>query len=165
VVAGLPSLNRMMIQAGVLGNPYREACLISTVNAESFFEYNIREIGDTREYGGRGFVQLTGKLLPDGTIMNYEPCGKWIGIDLVKEPDLAMDIRYSWLCLLWYWTKARPDCNKYADELLMGRVNAAIGYPIGDGKADAARCANAARWVKHRTGETVVFNCDRKATL
>ncbi len=39
-------------------------------------------------YYGRGFVQLTHKK-------NYEKLGHRLGIDLVNNPDLAMDRRYS----------------------------------------------------------------------
>lgn len=39
-------------------------------------------------YYGRGFVQLTHKS-------NYEKLGKFLNIDLVTNPDLALDRRYS----------------------------------------------------------------------
>lgn len=39
-------------------------------------------------YYGRGFVQLTHKT-------NYEKLGKFLNIDLVKNPDLALDRRYA----------------------------------------------------------------------
>lgn len=42
--------------------------------------------GDGIKYRGRGFVQLTWKV-------NYDRAGKAIGVDLVKNPDLAMDLK------------------------------------------------------------------------
>lgn len=52
---------------------------------------NEKALGDLvyKEYGGflyrgRGFIQITGK-------QNYDKFGKLIGVDLVKNPDLACD--------------------------------------------------------------------------
>lgn len=42
------------------------------------------EPGDGIKYCGRGYVQLTWKT-------NYLRCGREIGVDLVSQPDLAMD--------------------------------------------------------------------------
>lgn len=40
--------------------------------------------GDGARYAGRGYVQLTGRA-------NYDRAGRAIGVDLVGNPDLAMD--------------------------------------------------------------------------
>lgn len=45
-------------------------------------------------YHGRGFVQLTWKE-------NYDKQGKRLGIDLVNNPDLALDLNYASDILVW----------------------------------------------------------------
>jgi hypothetical protein len=44
----------------------------------------VDEVGNKSMYRGRGYIQLTGKN-------NYEYFGKKLGIDLVKNPELAND--------------------------------------------------------------------------
>jgi putative chitinase len=75
VETGLPSLNQAMRDANI-NTPYRKAAFLATLVHESRLEYNIREIGDTRLYGGRGYIQLTGDF-------NYGPAGQYLGIDLL----------------------------------------------------------------------------------
>jgi putative chitinase len=141
IETGLPSLNREMLAAEIT-TPRRIAAFLTTLRFESRFRYNIHQFNDTRPYAGRGFIQLTGKVLPDGDVMNYGPCGRYLGIDLIGNPDLALTLEWSAKIARWYWTVARPNCNAYADALRMGKVNAAIGYPRSpDGSNDNARCA------------------------
>ncbi len=47
------------------------------------------ESGDGWRYRGRGWLMLTGRS-------NYRAVGKALGIDLVKEPDLARDSSIAW---------------------------------------------------------------------
>ena len=100
VQTGLPSLNQAMRDANI-NTPYRKAAFLATLVHELLLEYNIREIGDTRPYGGRGFTQLTGDF-------NYGPAGQYFGIDLLGNPDLAMSLQWSAPIARWYWTVARP---------------------------------------------------------
>ncbi|MGW7681095.1 glycoside hydrolase family 19 protein [Kribbella sp. NPDC054772] len=155
VEEGLPSLNQAMRDANI-NTPYRKAAFLATLVHESRLEYNIREIGDTRPYGGRGYIQLTGDF-------NYGPAGQYLGIDLLGNPDLAMSLQWSAPIARWYWTVAR-DINPYADKLDMGRVNAAIGYPAG--AEDQRRCdsfKNALKYLNGSVPDGVI--CTRPAKL
>ncbi|TCC28477.1 glycoside hydrolase family 19 protein [Kribbella sindirgiensis] len=155
VETGLPSLNQAMRDAQI-NTPYRKAAFLATLVHESRLEYNIREIGDTRPYGGRGYIQLTGDF-------NYGPAGQYFGIDLLGNPDLALSLQWSAPIARWYWTVAR-DINPYADNLDMGRVNAAIGYPAG--AEDQRRCDSFKNALNYLTGSVPSgVICTRPAPL
>src|SRR5690625_3053198 len=155
VAEGLPSLNQAM-QAADITTPERKAAFLATIAHESLFEYNIREQGDTRPYGGRGYIQLTGDF-------NYGPARAYLGIDLLGNPDLAMSLEGSAPLARWYWTVAR-DINPLADQLDMGAVNAAIGYPAGE--EDNRRCASFESALEYLTGSVPPgINCTRPAGL
>jgi len=155
VQTGLPSLNQAMRDANI-NTPYRKAAFLATLVHESRLEYNIREIGDTRPYGGRGYIQLTGDF-------NYGPAGQYFGIDLLGNPDLAMSLQWSAPIARWYWTVAR-NINPYADALDMGRVNAAIGYPAG--AEDGRRCDSFKNAIRYFTGSVPGgIICTRPAPL
>jgi putative chitinase len=143
VERGLPSLLEEMA-LGEITTPRRIAAFLTTLAHESAFEFNSREHGDTRTYGGRGLIQLTG-------IDNYRAAGSWLGVDLVAAPDKAMDLAWSAKIARWYWTVAR-HCNDLADKLLIGKINAAIGYPVGDGTEDTRRCDSFELAMRHLTG-------------
>lgn len=143
IADGWPSLLEAM-NAAQINTPARQAAFLTTLVFESGLRYNRRQISQTRKYYGRGYIQLTGRSTdPDanGYVMNYTDAGRYLGVDLVGSPDLALDIRYSARIAAWYWTSARPSCNAYADALRMGKINAAIGYPRdGAGTNDNNRC-------------------------
>jgi len=162
VLEGLPSLLQAMHDAKI-NTPRRVAAFLTTLLTESWLEYNVRQVSDARPYAGRGYIQLTGKVLEDGSIMNYTPAGKYLGIDLVEEPDLALDIRYSAKIAVWYWTKARPKCNEWADNNQMGKINGAIGYPrSADGSNDNARCLTYQMALQYLTkGALEHIDCNR----
>lgn len=145
VEAGLPGLLEQMTVAEI-NTPRRVAAFLTTLAHESRFLYNIKAKGDDRVYAGRGYIQLTGSK-------NYEAAGIHLGCDLLVDPDLALSLEWSAKIARWYWTKARPRCNEYADTLQMGKVNAAIGYPVGDGTEDKRRCTSFANALKYLTGE------------
>lgn len=52
--------------------------------------------GDGWRYRGRGLTHLTGKA-------NYREAGRYLGIDLVKEPDLAADPEIAVRIAIWFW--------------------------------------------------------------
>lgn len=66
------------------------------------------EPGDGVKYAGRGYVQLTGRT-------NYRKAGAAIGLDLLKEPDLACEPATAARILVWgmatgaYTGKANRD--------------------------------------------------------
>lgn len=165
IEVGLPSLNREMVVGGI-DTPRRIAAFLTSLRFESRLIYDIHQRNSTRLYHGRGYIQLTGRATdPDATgeVMNYGPCGRALGIDLIGNPDLAVSLEWSARIARWYWTKARPKCNEYADALRMGMVNAAIGYPrLPDGSNDQNRCAAFATALEYLTGEpTVGVDCSR----
>ena len=56
------------------------------------------------------------------------------------------------------------NINPYADQLQMGRVNAAIGYPAG--AEDGRRCATFQTAIAYLTGQPApAVNCSRTGKL
>jgi len=152
VEEGLPKLNEELAKAGV-NTPRRLAAFLTTIGHESMFEYNIKQFNDTRVYAGRGYIQLTGSY-------NYQAVGWFYDIDLLGTPDLALSLDWSAKIACWYWTVARPHCNEYADNLQMGKVNAAIGFP--EGTSDQKRCTAFGAAIQYLTGETPAgISCTR----
>lgn len=79
------------------------------------------EAGDGFKYRGRGFVQLTGKA-------NYAAAGKALGLDLVKNPDLAADPDVAAKIAAWYWqanvaSKGAGDDVTQATKRINGGLN------------------------------------------
>lgn len=68
--------------------------------------------GDGFLYRGRGFVQLTGRR-------NYAMAGGKLGLDLVKHPDKALDLKVATQILVrgmtegWFTGKKLSDFNTY----------------------------------------------------
>lgn len=52
------------------------------------------QLGDGVRYAGRGLVQLTGRR-------NYTKAGKALGLDLVGNPDLALEPEHATRILVW----------------------------------------------------------------
>lgn len=76
-----------------------------------------RDTDDGWKYRGRGPIQLTFKG-------NYEACGKAIGIDLVKSPELLLEPEAGSLAAAWFWArgnKTGESLNLLADK---GDINA-----------------------------------------
>jgi len=143
VVTGWPALLEAM-DAARINTPERVAAFLTTLCFESWCEYNAIQLNDTREYRGRGHIQLTGAF-------NYETAGRYLGVDLLNDPEEAAALAWSAKIATWYWTVARPSCNSYADALRMGKVNGAIGYPIS-GSNDTDRCMVFGYALRYLTG-------------
>lgn len=66
--------------------------------------------GDGAKYAGRGYVQLTGKA-------NYTKAGAKLGLDLVGNPDLAMQPDAAAKILIWGMSEGAFTGKKLADYL------------------------------------------------
>jgi predicted chitinase len=154
VAGGFTSLIEEMDKAQI-NTPSRVAAFLTTLCFESWIEYEqVDGTYGTRPYAGRGFIQLTREE-------NYVAAGKALSVDLASHPDLAMTLDWSAKIATWYWTKARPRCNEYADTHQMGKVNAAIGYPLS-GSNDTDRCMVFGKALKYLTGvEPTDISCTR----
>ena len=72
------------------------------------------EAGDGYKYRGRGNLQLTGKA-------QYEEMGKKLGVDLVNNPDLAMDPKYSAQIAVQHWKSSGADKAAQAGDMTRAR--------------------------------------------
>ncbi len=79
------------------------------------------EVGDGPKFRGRGYIQITGRL-------NYTNYGKAIGVDLVANPDLALDPAISAHVLaLFFRQKNIPRLAELAKwESVRRRVNGGL---------------------------------------
>jgi predicted chitinase len=155
VVEGLPALNAAMLRAGI-STPARKAAFLATLRSESAFRYDAVEAGNERPFRGRGFIQLTGEG-------NYRAAGEFLGLDLVGNPDLALNGLASPAIAAWYWTVAR-NINVSADALDMAAVNIAIGYAPST-RRDMVRCSDFLTALRYYSGGEVPVgvNCERTA--
>lgn len=146
VETALPSLIREM-EAGQITTPARKAAFLATLVNESTINYAAVQ-GGTSTYRGRGFIQLTGDF-------NYRSAGSALNTDLLGNPSRAATLAWSDKIARWYWTKARPATNKYADAHDMGMVNAQIAFAGFDNPGSpevAERCRDFKNAYKVLTG-------------
>ncbi len=155
VIEGLPALNAAMLRAGI-STPARKAAFLATLRSESGFRYDAVEGGSDRRYRGRGFIQITGDF-------NYRAAGEFLGLDLLGNPDLAINGLASPAIAAWYWTVAR-NINVAADELDMAAVNIAIGFAPSV-RRDMLRCGDFLAALRYYSGGAVPegVNCERTA--
>lgn len=130
-----------------IGTPARQAAFIAQVGHESGRLVYVRELwnpvtcpwqaryegredlgnteeGDGFRFRGRGLIQITGRA-------NYAACGKALGLDLLKRPELLEEPSCAAMSAAWYW-KSR-GCNALADagdfKALTRRINGGLnGY-------------------------------------
>lgn len=85
--------------------------------------------GDGQKFKGRGFIQITGRY-------NYANYGQKLGLDLINNPDQALDVVVSAKILAQYFVDRKVDdlCLK-SDWLgvrkAVNGVNRATGLPNG----------------------------------
>lgn len=75
-------------------------------------------------YYGRGHVQLTWKA-------NYEKMGRALGLDLVNNPDLALDLNNSVRILIEGMTEAQTDVCDFTGKCLSDYFNDRVSDPEG----------------------------------
>jgi putative chitinase len=93
--------------------------------------------GDGFRYRGRGLIQLTGRF-------NYDACGKGLGIDFIRSPELLETPGGASLSAAWYWNSR--NINVPADARDFVRVTRLInGGTIG--LEDRTKLYNIARRV------------------
>jgi putative chitinase len=78
-----------------------------TVNPRLARELGNVKPGDGPRYKGRGPIQLTGRN-------NYIACGKALGLDLVDNPDLAVQPGVAFRTAGWFWST--HGLNALADQ-------------------------------------------------
>lgn len=123
VLTTYPALVLALVEAGI-HSPLTEIAAIATVYVETgsfkpiheygtplYFEGHYgfatkvgkvlgnTEPGDGNKYHGRGLIQLTGKN-------NYAEMGRKFGVDLLSNPDLALDLELS-CCIFADFFKTR----------------------------------------------------------
>ena len=80
-----------------------------TVNPAKAKTLGNTQAGDGAKYKGRGFIQITGKA-------NYTKAGQALGIDLVKNPDLASQPDVAAKIAVWYWqNRVSPYVQDFSD--------------------------------------------------
>lgn len=85
--------------------------------------------GDGKRYKGRGLIQLTGRA-------NYAKFGAIVGVDLINNPDLLLDLEISVKVFVAYFKNRQVDvaCSHadwFTARKLVNGINRATGEPNG----------------------------------
>ena len=141
----LPSTVSPLIMAGALatirtevGRPFLPVKeIISPAQAEANYGYLTRvgenigntQPGDGSKYIGRGLIQLTGRD-------NYATYGTKIGVDLINNPDLALDLNNSAKIFAHFFKDKHCDLYCLLQDFLSCRkkvngVDLSTGLPNG----------------------------------
>ena len=158
--AYLPHLNASMLRANISTDARKAAYLAQLGHESDGFntleeyasgaEYEGRsdlgntQRGDGRRFKGRGPIQITGRA-------NYRSYGQEIGVDLIKQPELASTPGVGFQLAAAYW--ARNDLNRYADRAEFDTISRRING--GDnGRADRRARWGSAKAVLARTAKS-----------
>lgn len=116
----LSNFNRHFTEADALSYQHQPERIANRAYASRFGNGD-EASGDGWKFRGRGPIQIT---FHD----NYLMCGTGIGLDLITNPDLLLDIDNGAASAAWYW-KSR-GCNELADLGLMRNITKEIngGY-------------------------------------
>jgi putative chitinase len=123
IVNGLAAAMPRCIQIADLTTPLRQEHFLAQLAHESAgfkttTEYasgkayeGRKDLGNTQKgdgvrYKGRGLIQITGRS-------NYNTMSKALGVDFIKEPELAAEFPYAALTAALYWKN--HNINRYAD--------------------------------------------------
>lgn len=88
------ALGTVRVEVGRNFKPIRE--IASGATYEGRGDLGNTQDGDGKKFKGRGYIQLTGRS-------NYTSYGKKLGIDLVNDPDLALEVGNSARILAQYF--------------------------------------------------------------
>ena len=82
--------------------------------------------GDGYKYRGRGYLHITGKWM-------YAKCGRALGLDLVKHPELLERPDIALKASIWFWKdRVAPFVKDFSDVIsVTQRVNGGMGA-LGD---------------------------------
>jgi hypothetical protein len=86
--------------------------------------YKVQERYWNTGYMGRGYIQLTWEK-------GYRAAGSAIGMDLVKNPDLLLQIEVSAKVAAWFFKER--SCNKYADQQIWAGSSKSVRGLVGGG--------------------------------
>lgn len=90
--------------------------------------------GDGFTYHGRGCIQVTGKT-------NYINCGKYLGIDLIKNPELLIMPKYALESATWFWVVNNLNALADKDDInsITKKINGGVNG-LDDRKAILSKC-------------------------
>jgi len=116
------ALATVRVEVGKNYKPIRE--FASGEAYEGRLDLGNTEPGDGIKYVGKGLIQLTGRA-------NYANYGKRLGVDLLGNPDLALDLKVSAKILAMYFKdrKVNVACDAKDWEFARRKVNGGLnGY-------------------------------------
>lgn len=124
IMAG--ALATVRIEVGKAYKPIREYA--SGAAYESRLDLGNTQTGDGVRFAGRGLIQITGRF-------NYNLYGQKLGLDLVGNPDLALDLEVSAKILAHYFKdkKIIEACLNQQWNRVRMLVNGGDGIDVRDG--------------------------------